>query len=262
MDRPAVSRRHHGCAGLSRHARRRRRLMNGARDVSRFERRDGAARSGGLTAMHRVAAPVDVRGLTRGQRRDGNGDRQEHACDSLRGNHVDDCGPIGWRRQLRLIVGNQGLRRSQGGFMRGLTIGSIAAACLALTAGAVMLTARGQQSRPGEIGENHVLVDNRYPEQAIPVVLQQRLDPLRVQVVGTATVRVDPTSAVGVRAVRQLWEYRTITFGPAGSRGVPGQRRSRWMGGCRVSVRSEWRLGAVEAAPLRKVPTSTRHRRV
>jgi hypothetical protein len=96
--------------------------------------------------------------------------------------------------------------------MRGLTIGSIGAACLALTAGTVLLTARGQQSRPGEIGENHVLVDNRYPEQAIPVVLQQRLDPLRVQVVGTAAVRVDPTSAVGTRVVRQPWEYRSIAF--------------------------------------------------
>jgi hypothetical protein len=96
--------------------------------------------------------------------------------------------------------------------MRGLTIGSIAGACLALTAGTVMLTAGGQQARPGEIGENHVLVDNRYPEQAIPVVLQQRLDPLRVQVIGTSTVRVDPTSAVGTRVVRQQWEYRSIAF--------------------------------------------------
>jgi hypothetical protein len=95
--------------------------------------------------------------------------------------------------------------------MRGLTIGSIAVACLALTAGTVMLAARGQNSRPGEIGANHVLVDNP-SEQAIPVVLQQRPDPLRVQVVGTTTVRVDPTSAVGIRTVRQPWEYRSIAF--------------------------------------------------
>jgi hypothetical protein len=95
--------------------------------------------------------------------------------------------------------------------MRGLTIGSITLACLALTAGAVMLTARGQQSRPGEIGEAHVWVDNRYPEQAIPVVLQRSVDPLRVQVMGTPTVKVDPMSAVGTRSVRQQWEYRTIT---------------------------------------------------
>ena len=52
--------------------------------------------------------------------------------------------------------------------MRGLTIGSIAMTCLALTAGTVMLTARGQYSRPGEIGENHVLVDNRYPNRPFP----------------------------------------------------------------------------------------------
>jgi hypothetical protein len=106
--------------------------------------------------------------------------------------------------------------------MRGLTIGSIAWACLALTAGTVMLTARGQQARPGEIGENHVLVDNRRPEEAVPVALVQRSpDPLRVAVVGTHTVRVDPTSAVGTRSVRQPWEYRTITVAagqdPAGS---------------------------------------------
>lgn len=110
--------------------------------------------------------------------------------------------------------------------MRGLTIGWIGVACLALTAGTVMLTARGQYSRPGEIGENHVLVDNRYPEQAIPVVLQQRPDPLRVQVVGTAIVRVDPTSAVGIRTVRQQWEYRTIAVAagqdPAGPLAVAG----------------------------------------
>jgi hypothetical protein len=97
--------------------------------------------------------------------------------------------------------------------MRGLTIGSIAVACLALTAGTVMLAARGQYSRPGEIGENHVLVDNRHPEQAIPVILQRTLDPLRVLVTGRPTVTVDPMSAVGTRIVRQPWEYRTITLG-------------------------------------------------
>jgi hypothetical protein len=96
--------------------------------------------------------------------------------------------------------------------MRGLTFGSIAVTCVALTVGTAMLAARGQYARPGEIGQNHVLVDNRDPEHAIPVVVQQRPDPLRVQVVGTTTVRVDPTSAVGIRTVRQPWEYRSIAF--------------------------------------------------
>jgi len=45
--------------------------------------------------------------------------------------------------------------------MSTLRTASIAGLCLALTAGAAILTARGQYSRPGEIGENHVVVDNR-----------------------------------------------------------------------------------------------------
>jgi hypothetical protein len=72
-----------------------------------------------------------------------------------------------------------------------------------------MLTARAQQARPGEIGVNHVFIDNRYPEQAVPVVVQRTPEPLRVQVAGSVTI--DPKSVVPVRAVRQQWEYRTIT---------------------------------------------------
>jgi hypothetical protein len=76
--------------------------------------------------------------------------------------------------------------------MSTLRSASIAGFCLALIAGAAMLTARGQYSRPGEIGENHVVVDNR------------------VQVGGTVTI--DPAKPVGVHAVRQTWEYRIITI--------------------------------------------------
>jgi hypothetical protein len=83
--------------------------------------------------------------------------------------------------------------------MRGLTLATIVVAGLSLTVGHVILTARGQQSRPGEIGENHVLVDNRASNQAVPVVVQQNLDPAK---------------ALGVRSVRQPWEYRTLTLSP------------------------------------------------
>jgi hypothetical protein len=76
--------------------------------------------------------------------------------------------------------------------MRALRVGSVAALGVALTAGTVMLMARGQSSRPGDIGENHVVVDNR------------------VQVTGTVTI--DPAKAVGIRAVRQPWEYRIVTI--------------------------------------------------
>src|SRR6266516_864709 len=96
--------------------------------------------------------------------------------------------------------------------MRTLTIGSIVAVCVGFIAGTVLLGARGQ-SRPGEIGESHVLVDNR-AEQAIPVVVQRNLDPLRVQVTGTHTVMIDPTSVATIRTARQPWEYRTITVTP------------------------------------------------
>jgi hypothetical protein len=75
--------------------------------------------------------------------------------------------------------------------MRSLTAGLLAVTCLALIAGATMLTARGQQQRPGEIGENRVLVDNHRPDQAVPVLVQKDLE-------------------VRVRAVRQQWEYRTL----------------------------------------------------
>ena len=77
--------------------------------------------------------------------------------------------------------------------MRALRIGAIAVSCVALTAGAAMITARGQYaSRPGEIGPNRVVVDNK------------------VQVAGTVTI--DPAKPVGVRAVPQPWEYRTLTM--------------------------------------------------
>jgi hypothetical protein len=80
--------------------------------------------------------------------------------------------------------------------MRSFTAGLITVTCLALIAGTAMVTARGQQQRPGEIGENRVLVDNHRPDQAVPVIVQ----------------RIDQTSAIGVRAVRQSWEYRVLNL--------------------------------------------------
>jgi hypothetical protein len=81
--------------------------------------------------------------------------------------------------------------------MRGLTTGAIVVIGLGMAGGA-MLTARAQQARPGEIGENHVLIDNRYANQAIPVVVQN----------------IDLAKALAVRAARQSWDYRTLTVAP------------------------------------------------
>ena len=87
--------------------------------------------------------------------------------------------------------------------MRVLRVATVVVTGLTLTAGGVMLAARGQQSRPGEIGENHVLVDNRSSNQAVPVIVQPNLD---------------PSKALGVRAVRQSWEYRTLAVAPGKDR--------------------------------------------
>ena len=100
--------------------------------------------------------------------------------------------------------------------MRALTIGTIAVACLGLMAGGTLLTARGQQSRPGEIGENHVLIDNRHPDQAVPVV---------------GTVAIDPAKPVSVRAVRQQWEYRTIAIGGGKESLLAGAGLDGWEAG-------------------------------
>jgi hypothetical protein len=92
-------------------------------------------------------------------------------------------------------------------------IGAVLLAGVVLAAGTVMLAARGQ-SRPGEMTQSHVWIDNRSPDDAIPVVVQRGTDPVRVQVAGTHIVTIDPASPVAARAVRQPWEYRTIAVSP------------------------------------------------
>jgi len=66
----------------------------------------------------------------------------------------------------------------------------------------------------GQMTEAHVWVDNRGAEQAIPVDLRALNTDraLRVQVVNNDP-QYGQTGPVPVRAVRVLWEYRTITLG-------------------------------------------------
>ena len=61
----------------------------------------------------------------------------------------------------------------------------------------------------GQMTEAHVWIDNRGPEQAIPVDLREvNVDrPLPVRVIA------DPQSSQTGRAARELWEYRTLTLG-------------------------------------------------
>src|SRR5438876_1043869 len=81
------------------------------------------------------------------------------------------------------------------------------AAVLALATAPSLLTARAQ-SRPGDMTQAHVWIENRSGNEAIPVVVQRSVDPLQVQVAGRPTVTIDPSSTIGTRAVRQQWEYR------------------------------------------------------
>jgi hypothetical protein len=66
----------------------------------------------------------------------------------------------------------------------------------------------------GQMTEAHVWIDNRGPEQAIPVDLRAvNADrALRVQVVN-ADPQFGQTGPVAVRPVRALWEYQTLTLG-------------------------------------------------
>ena len=66
----------------------------------------------------------------------------------------------------------------------------------------------------GQMTEAHVWIDNRGPEQAIPVDLRALNTDraLRVQVVNNDP-QFGQTGPVPVRAVRALWEYQTLTLG-------------------------------------------------
>ena len=68
----------------------------------------------------------------------------------------------------------------------------------------------------GQMTEAHVWIDNRGPEQAIPVDLRAvNADrPLRVHVVNNDP-QFGQTGPVPVRPARALWEYRTMTLGPS-----------------------------------------------
>jgi len=68
--------------------------------------------------------------------------------------------------------------------------------------------------RPGQISQARVWVENRGRNEAIPVSIQDApmSPPLSVQVVGTPTVTLAPSSVVQARLVRQQWEYRTIAI--------------------------------------------------
>jgi hypothetical protein len=65
-----------------------------------------------------------------------------------------------------------------------------------------ILRARGQSTpRPGEPTQARVWVENRNPNEAIPVIVQNVATPIAAHLDTTSTVQTIP--------VRQTWQYRT-----------------------------------------------------
>ena len=95
---------------------------------------------------------------------------------------------------------------------------SVLTAAALVAAGSAMIAAPGQTVRPGEMTQARVWVQNRDPQESIPVSLQEAsrdLAPLRVRVVNMQTSsQVD--EPVRTRPVPQPWMYRTVVI-PAGS---------------------------------------------
>jgi hypothetical protein len=116
---------------------------------------------------------------------------------------------------------------------------------LVLGALSTLVVALGQgQDRPGQISQARVWIENRTKEDAIAVSIQDVAsgNPMRVQIAGTPSVALAPSSLVETRAGRQQWDYRTLnvpsgqdpslTLQSAGAdswetTAVPGARRHR-----------------------------------
>jgi hypothetical protein len=80
--------------------------------------------------------------------------------------------------------------------------------CVSSSIGSVVVAAPGQIQRPGEIAPPNVWVQNRSPNEAIPVTIVDAGQPLRFQMIGATPDGVLPT-----RAARQMWEYTQVRIG-------------------------------------------------
>jgi hypothetical protein len=93
---------------------------------------------------------------------------------------------------------------------------SLAVVCAIVVVSSAMLASPEQTTQtPGQMTQARVWVENRGPNEALPVDLRDvNLDhPLRVQVVNSEP-QYGSTSPVQVRPVRQPWDYRTILVVP------------------------------------------------
>ena len=83
---------------------------------------------------------------------------------------------------------------------------------LVCIAGADFLSARGQSTaRPGEPTQARVWIENRAPNDAVPVIVQNVATPItaHLDTSSTVTAHLDSTSTVQTVAARQTWQYRS-----------------------------------------------------
>ena len=84
---------------------------------------------------------------------------------------------------------------------------------LVCIAGADLLSARGQSTaRPGEMTQARVWIENRNPNDAVPVIVENVVTPI--------TAHLDSTSTVQTVAAHQIWQYRSEQLSPGASAAV------------------------------------------
>jgi hypothetical protein len=93
--------------------------------------------------------------------------------------------------------------------------------------GSAMLAAPGQQTtlRPGQMTEARVWVQNRAPNEAVPISIQDaamNLAPLRVRIVNAQGPAPAGDEPVRVMLSRQRWSYRTVVLQPGAQVGSGG----------------------------------------
>jgi hypothetical protein len=82
---------------------------------------------------------------------------------------------------------------------------------------AEILRARGQSTaRPGELTQARVWIENRAPNDAVPVIVENVAAPITAHLDSSSTVtaRLDTSSTVQTVAARQTWQYRSTQLAP------------------------------------------------
>lgn len=96
--------------------------------------------------------------------------------------------------------------------MKRIVLVLAASVALGAAAGLTALAA-AQQNVPGYPTIARTLVINRSAAESIPVTLRSAGDVLPVTVMGAPALTLAPATIVGVREVRQTWEYRQVRVG-------------------------------------------------